>query len=335
MSVKLKTIKNSASNILTLDSEALPEIIDVNEQFFILKVYYSLILNNSAKNPLQYTKVKLTFTSQQQNSQGNTKEYSEDLNSSFVKRNIIGKNYQSNSSTSNFVQNSNFKKTFSVKPTISPAAQAKYDTAATLINNFVNKPGQVNSITSKTAFIGDKIIKALKEKVYFTDLILPEFISTYQEKRYSSAGSITFQDLKNELIRENLSISQIVLNYISDSINLNSHFSSQLIDTILNTNSAQINNQSLNYYVKQNTSKYLQSLTLSEVVNLPISLLQEGSVFLKLSLSSNSLCPSKYFLSIFIGGLSVIASKNIFQIPKFNNILYFNTLTAINVKPNL
>ena len=111
MSVKLKTIKNSASKILTLDSEALPEIIDVNEQFFTLKVYYTLILNNSAKNPLQYTKVKLTFTSQQQNSQGNTKEYSEDLNSSFVKRNIIGKNYQRNSSTSNFVQNSNFKKT--------------------------------------------------------------------------------------------------------------------------------------------------------------------------------------------------------------------------------
>ena len=285
MSVKLKTIKNSASKILTLDSEALPEVIDVNEQFFTLKVYYTLILNNSAKNPLQYTKVKLTFTSQKQNSQGNTKEYSEDLNSSFVKRNIIGKNYQRNSSTSNFVQNSNFKKTFSVKPTISPAAQAKYDIAATLINNINKKPGEVNSITSKTAFIGDKIVKALKEKVYFTDLILPEFVSTYQEKRYSSAGSITFQDFKNELIRENLSISQIVLNYISDSINLNSHFSSQLIDTILNTNnSAQINNQSLNYYVKQNTSKYLESLTLSEVVNLPISLLQEGSVFLKLSL---------------------------------------------------
>lgn len=284
MSVKLKTIKSSGK-ILTLDSEALPEIIDINDQFFTLKVFYSLILNNSTKNPLQYTKVKLTFISQQQNFQSaNVKEYSEDFSSTSVKRNIAGKKYQINSTTSNFSQNSSFKKVFSVKPRISPASQAKYDVYSKLIDNFSNKPGEINSIASKSILIGDKIVKALKEQVHFTDLVLPDFVSIYQEKRYSNSQGVTFQDFKNELVRENLSISQIVFNHINDSINFDSHFSRQLIDSVLQSNRSQVNNQSLDYYVKQRSARYLDTLTLSDTIKLPIRLLQEGNIFLKLSL---------------------------------------------------
>jgi len=284
MSVKLKVSKN-LSSILFFDSQTLPEIVDINSQFFSLKVYFSIALNNLSKNPIRYSKVKLTVSTQSKIFQSaNKKEYSNYLENSTIKKNTVGKNYQKNFNTPKLSKNSNFNKA-QVSSTISSAAQAKYDLAASSINSFINKQGENNSESSKTILVNEKIINALSTPVHFTGLVLPEFVSTYQEKRLSNSGGVVSQNFKESLVKENTSISQIISGYLRGIHSEYSHFSNQFIDYLIQGDTTKFS-LGLDYYIKQRTLKYLDALTISEVINLPIRLLKEGKLLIKLSLFS-------------------------------------------------
>jgi len=266
MPINFVAKKNIYENILTYDSSTSGEIVSVDADTFVLKLIFGLELNKSNNNPLKYKKVKVTITTDEQDSNTSIKNISvfDKQTSEVLKKNLnFDKNVNKSIATpgSKIIQKDGLKSEFNASNEISEDAQDLYKKNLDVVNALSNKLGDSNSITSKNIYIDDKVNLALRNPISFMDLALYEFVSLRQEKKFLGEDFVV-RDVSDAIISSKRGIGDILTKQnISVDSNL---FDKQIADFLIQSNnisSTQLNE--LDYYTPVPTFGFLNTLYIS------------------------------------------------------------------------